>query len=193
MKDFTKAFDVLLNKIKNKENFAFSRFSDGELFIMQNKKLILADNYYVTGFIAPSSDAEIRLRWTTGGGTTQYTTADYNWNSSAYYVDSSHGKAYQENGYHAESYIPICVADIDSDGDSSAGSFSFTIADPNTNILDRPYVHGLSVFRNGGSIKLYGERFVGANEADPNATGFMLYLSSGNLRDYSISVYGCKK
>ena len=151
------------------------------------------DNYYVTGFIAPSSDAEIRLRWTTGGGTTQYTTADYNWNSSAYYVDSSHGKAYQENGYHAESYIPICVADIDSDGDSSAGSFSFTIAAPNTNILDRPYVHGLSVFRNGGSIKLYGERFVGANEADPNATGFMLYLSSGNLRDYSISVYGCKK
>ena len=151
------------------------------------------DNYYVTGFIAPSSDAEIRLRWTTGGGTTQYTTADYNWNSSAYYVDSSHGKAYQENGYHAESYIPICVADIDSDGDSSAGSFSFTIAAPNTNILDRPYVHGLSVFRNGGSIKLYGERFVGANEADPNATGFMLFLSSGNLRDYSISVYGCKK
>ena len=51
MKDFTKAFDVLLNKIKNKENFAFSRFSDGELFIMQNKNLILADNYYVTGDI----------------------------------------------------------------------------------------------------------------------------------------------
>tara|TARA_Y100000592_G_scaffold73575_1_gene114637 strand:- start:856 stop:1650 length:795 start_codon:yes stop_codon:yes gene_type:complete len=55
VKDFTKAFDILLNKIKNKENFAFSRFSDGELFIMQNKKLVLADNHYITGEIRGSN------------------------------------------------------------------------------------------------------------------------------------------
>jgi len=51
MKDFKKAFDVLLNKIKNKENFAFTRFSDGELFILQNKTVVLAENHYITGDI----------------------------------------------------------------------------------------------------------------------------------------------
>ena len=51
MKDFGKAFDVVLNKIKTKENFAFTRFSDGELFIMQNKTVVLADNHYITGDI----------------------------------------------------------------------------------------------------------------------------------------------
>ena len=44
MKDFKKAFDAMLSKLKNKENFAFTRFSDGELFIMQNKTLVLADS-----------------------------------------------------------------------------------------------------------------------------------------------------
>ena len=51
MKDFRKAFDQLLEMIKNKENFAFTRFSDGELFIMQNKTVVLADNHYITGNI----------------------------------------------------------------------------------------------------------------------------------------------
>ena len=51
MKDFTTAFDTLLDKIKNKENFAFTRFSDGELFILQNKTVILANDHYVTGDI----------------------------------------------------------------------------------------------------------------------------------------------
>lgn len=51
MKDFRQAFDILLNKLKSGENFAFSRFSDGELFILQNKTVVLADNHYVTGDI----------------------------------------------------------------------------------------------------------------------------------------------
>ena len=51
MKDFRNAFDVLLEKIDNKDNFAFTRFSDGELFILQNKTLVLADNHYITGDI----------------------------------------------------------------------------------------------------------------------------------------------
>lgn len=49
MKDYVKAFDVLLNKIKNRENFAFSRFSDGELDILKNKYVLLADNHFVSG------------------------------------------------------------------------------------------------------------------------------------------------
>ena len=51
MKDFSGAFNYILNKIKNRENFAFTRFSDGELFILQNKTLVLADNHYITGDI----------------------------------------------------------------------------------------------------------------------------------------------
>ena len=51
MKIFKTAFDTLLDKIERKDNFAFTRFSDGELFILQDKTLILADNHYVTGEI----------------------------------------------------------------------------------------------------------------------------------------------
>jgi len=50
-KNFKEEFDKLLGMIKSGENFAFTRFSDGELFIMQNKTVILADNHYVTGDI----------------------------------------------------------------------------------------------------------------------------------------------
>jgi hypothetical protein len=51
VKNFKKAFDTLMLKISNKENFAFTRFSDGELFILQNKTVILAEDHYVTGDI----------------------------------------------------------------------------------------------------------------------------------------------
>lgn len=49
MKDFREDFFLLYNKLKIGENFAFSRFSDGELRIMQNQELILSDNYYKIG------------------------------------------------------------------------------------------------------------------------------------------------
>jgi len=44
-------FFELLRKIKNHENFAFTRFSDGELFIMQNKELNLRKESVVVGDI----------------------------------------------------------------------------------------------------------------------------------------------
>ena len=43
MKTFKYDFDKLLNKLKNNEPFAFIRFSDGELFVLQNKKLELSE------------------------------------------------------------------------------------------------------------------------------------------------------
>ena len=48
-KKFTKDFNILLKKLNKKENFAFSRFSDGELFILQNKKLIISLKYWLVG------------------------------------------------------------------------------------------------------------------------------------------------
>jgi len=48
-KTFSGEFDKFLAKLKAKEPFAFSRFSDGEMFMLQNKRIILAANFYVTG------------------------------------------------------------------------------------------------------------------------------------------------
>jgi len=49
MKDYHKEFEKFLTKLKNRENFAFARFSDGELFILRNETVILAENHFVTG------------------------------------------------------------------------------------------------------------------------------------------------
>ena len=49
MKDFKKAFDTLLKMLKQEENFAFTRFSDGELFVLQDKKVVLAEDHYICG------------------------------------------------------------------------------------------------------------------------------------------------
>ena len=43
-KDFNDTFFLLLEKFKNKENFAFVRFSDGELDILQNLYVELSSN-----------------------------------------------------------------------------------------------------------------------------------------------------
>lgn len=49
MKTFKGHFKLILDKLKDGEHFAYSRFSDGELRIMQNKKLVLAKNHYQIG------------------------------------------------------------------------------------------------------------------------------------------------
>jgi hypothetical protein len=45
-KKFKIDFQKLESKIKNNQNFAYLRFSDGELFVMQNKKLIISRNFW---------------------------------------------------------------------------------------------------------------------------------------------------
>ena len=49
LKDPHSAFEFFRDKLGQKVPFAFSRFSDGELFMMQNKEVRLAENYYFTG------------------------------------------------------------------------------------------------------------------------------------------------
>ena len=44
MKNFRGDFVKLKTKLENRENFAFSRFSDGEMYILQNTELVLGDN-----------------------------------------------------------------------------------------------------------------------------------------------------
>lgn len=62
MKDFIEHFNLLYNKLKNNENFAFSRFSDGELRIMQNLELILDDGYHKIGDVVTSGGYYIEDR-----------------------------------------------------------------------------------------------------------------------------------
>jgi len=47
--DFKTDFYNLLHKLQNKENFAFTRFSDGEIAIMQGKLLILGEKRVILG------------------------------------------------------------------------------------------------------------------------------------------------
>jgi predicted Zn-dependent protease len=48
-KIFSDEFDKFLNLLRSEENFAFSRFSDGELFMLKGERLVLAENNYITG------------------------------------------------------------------------------------------------------------------------------------------------
>ena len=48
--NFTDHIYIFLDKIKNKENFSLSRFSDGEMFMLQGKNIQLhKDLNYVEG------------------------------------------------------------------------------------------------------------------------------------------------
>jgi hypothetical protein len=49
MKTFKGDFDKLKNKLSNGENFAFTRFSDGEVFVLQNRRLELNEDHYIIG------------------------------------------------------------------------------------------------------------------------------------------------
>ena len=49
MKNFREHFLFFTNKIRNKENFAFARYSDGEMYILQNKQLVLDEGVIQIG------------------------------------------------------------------------------------------------------------------------------------------------
>lgn len=45
-KSFKDDFYKLFIKLKKNENFAYSRYSDGSMYVLQNKKLVLAENHF---------------------------------------------------------------------------------------------------------------------------------------------------
>jgi len=51
IKDYKKEFDKFLSLLESGENFAFSRFSDGEVFILKGERVVLAENSFITGDI----------------------------------------------------------------------------------------------------------------------------------------------
>jgi hypothetical protein len=52
MKDFKQHIQNFKQKLIDREPFAFARYSDGELFILQNKELILGDGFIKVGEVA---------------------------------------------------------------------------------------------------------------------------------------------
>lgn len=48
-KNFRQHFSIFYNKLMNNENFAFARYSDGEMYILQNKELKLDQNLIQIG------------------------------------------------------------------------------------------------------------------------------------------------
>jgi hypothetical protein len=49
MKTFISDFNKIKKFIENNVNFSFTRFSDGELFVLQNKRLELNEDHYIIG------------------------------------------------------------------------------------------------------------------------------------------------
>jgi hypothetical protein len=49
MKTFDGELNKILEKLKNKENFAFARFSDGELHMLQNMYFKITDDHFIEG------------------------------------------------------------------------------------------------------------------------------------------------
>ena len=49
MKDYKQEFYKFLDMLKEGTPFGYSRFSDGEIFILKNEPLILSDHGFVTG------------------------------------------------------------------------------------------------------------------------------------------------
>jgi len=46
-RNYKKEFDKMLELVKGDEGFSFARFSDGERTVMFNKKLVIAENYFI--------------------------------------------------------------------------------------------------------------------------------------------------
>ena len=49
VKNFKEDFFFLYEKLKRKETFAYTRYSDGSLYVLQNKKLVLAADHFQIG------------------------------------------------------------------------------------------------------------------------------------------------
>ena len=150
------------------------------------------DIYRMVGFMAPSQDAEARIKLRSGGS--DVSDGNYNWiNMASYVPDSSSTVTDVLHSSHGQDFWEFGSADINSDNDSDVVAFDFTLHDPNTNMLSRSYMTGHSVFRNGGSAKLYSELFGGGRESNPDADGIKFYFSGGTMRYYRINIYGAKQ
>ena len=149
------------------------------------------DVYRIVGFIAPSQDTEARIKLRASGS--DISDGNYNYvNMSSAVPDSGSTITDQLHSSHGADFWEFASADINFDSSGDAVAFDFTLHDPLTNILSRCYMTGHSVFRNGGSAKLYSELFGGGRESNPNADGIKFFTSGGTMNYYRINIFGVK-
>ena len=51
MKNYKQEFDRLLHLVKDETPFSFSRFSDGEVTVLRNRTVVLAEDHFIQGDI----------------------------------------------------------------------------------------------------------------------------------------------
>lgn len=103
IKEFKSDFYYLLDKFKSKENFAFLRFSDGEMFMLQNKEIILDDKQVkVEGVVN-----------TTGPSHPQYDTKNFNPQQHSVFRDHLiTSYLYNQDNYFKGISCKCCVGEV---------------------------------------------------------------------------------
>tara|TARA_R110000796_G_scaffold59710_1_gene137833 strand:+ start:1901 stop:2659 length:759 start_codon:yes stop_codon:yes gene_type:complete len=102
MKDFTEHFNLLLNKLKIDENFAYLRYSDGEMHILMDRDVRVDDTWYELNGVRASGKYD----------KTNY--KDVNQIKHKYFVDAlKDSYKYHANNYFVGLSCRCCVGDKD--------------------------------------------------------------------------------
>ena len=152
------------------------------------------DLYRVVGYHnATSGGAHQYVRWRTGGASgSSYTTSDYTWINRGYYLlpNNTSGAYYNNN---ASSDHGRVASDMRSDGDSAYVTFDLLVSDPNTNVMSRGQITGVSCVRQNTDQRWVSHHVGITNGANVNATGIQMTVSTGSISYGRVSVYGIKQ
>ena len=152
------------------------------------------DMYRIVGYHnATTNGAHQYFRWRTGGASgSSYTTANYMWINHGYYLltNNSAGTYINKNGAQDTGRV---ASDMDSDGSSSYVEFDLLVSDPTTSTMSRAMVTGTSVVRQSTDNRFTAHHVGITNDADVNATGFQMTISTGNISYGRVTVYGYKQ
>lgn len=152
------------------------------------------DLYRIVGYHSVTSGGSHNyFRWRTGGASgTSYTTSDYHWINRGYFISSSQPSGAYFNGNYASNHGRV-GSDIRSDSNSAYVTFDLLVSDPNTNVMSRGQVTGVSCVRQNTDQRWVSHHVGITNSANVNATGFEMTVSSGSINYGRISVYGMKQ
>jgi len=152
------------------------------------------DLYRIVGFHnVTSGGAHNYFRWRTGGASgSSYTTGDYQWINRGYFISASQPSGAYFNGNYTADHGRV-GSDIRSDGDAAYVTFDLLVSDPNTNVMGRGQITGVSCVRQNTDQRWVSHHVGITNGANVNATGFQMTVSTGNISYGRVSVYGMKQ
>ena len=149
------------------------------------------DSYRIVGYHnLTTGGAHQYFRWRTGGASgSSYTTANYMWINHGYYLltNNNAGTYINKNGAQDTGRL---ASDVKSDGNSAYLNFDLIVSDPTTSTMSRAMVTGTSTVRQNTDYRFTAHHVGITNDADVNATGFQLTVSTGNISYGRVTVYG---